>query len=189
LNLQRTFWAGNSANIYTGTGSGTVTDNNPVSAASANFVSPGAPNYDYHIKKTSAAKDAATGSASGKDMDDQARPWFGAPDIGADEYVPIVLSDGLVARGKVLLTWWVDSALVSGVASYEISLTCPPGAACPGPLNAGAANQYVVSGLTNGKPYTMWVTAKTSSNQTIDVSNSIVLTPMEHFVYLPSVVR
>jgi hypothetical protein len=182
--LQRTLWANN-----WGKSIGSVTDSNPINATGAEFVSPGSPNYNYRIKKTSPARNMATGSSPNNDIDYQTRPWFSASDIGADEYVPIILSGGPIASGKILLTWWVDAALVSGVASYEITLTCPPGAACPGPFNAGTAKQYTVSGLTNGKTYTMLVTAKNSSNQAIETSNSIQIAPSDRFVYLPSVLR
>jgi hypothetical protein len=189
LNLEHTLWAGNSANLYTGADSGVVTNNTPLNAASAKFVSPGAPNYNYHIKGTSPARDMAVGATVTNDMDFQVRPWPSTPDIGADEYQALVLNGGPAASGKLLLSWWVDSTLLPNVASYEISLVCPAGAACPGALNAGVGHQYVVSGLTNNKTYTLKIVAKDGSNQTLDVSNSVQLTPFEHCVYLPSVIR
>jgi hypothetical protein len=188
LILNRTLWAGNTFNIYRGSQSGSVTDLNPVTTlSSAGFVSPGAPNYNYHIKKTSPAMNAATGAYPTVDIDYQTRPWFGAPDIGADEYTPLILGGGSIASGRVLLTWWADNTLLPGLASYEISFTCPSGAACPGTLNAGTATQYVVSGLTNGKTYSVLVTAKDGSNQEIDRSNTIQVTPADRFVYLPTI--
>ena len=59
-------------------------------AVPAGFVSPGPPNYDYHITATSPLRDTPTGSTSPVplDMDGQFRT-DGMPDIGADEYVPV----------------------------------------------------------------------------------------------------
>jgi hypothetical protein len=55
--------------------------------ASAGFVAPGSPSYDYHITSTSPLRDAATGSGPQIDMDGQTSALDGMPDIGADEYV------------------------------------------------------------------------------------------------------
>ncbi len=187
--LNHTLWAGNSINVKTGGDAGSTTNWNPVNAATADFVSPGAPNYNYHIKKTSPAKNAAVGDYPSNDVDNQSRPWLNATDIGADEYMPIVLSGGPVSSGKLLLKWWTDTSLVPGVAAYEISLSCPPQAACPGPINAGNVSQYTIGGLTNGKTYTVLVTAKDGSNQALEVSNAASMMPTDKFVYLPMVVR
>jgi hypothetical protein len=47
----------------------------------------------------------------------------------------------------------------------------------------------MVGGLTNGKTYTMLVTARNGSNQAIEVSNAIQIRPADHFAYLPLVIR
>jgi hypothetical protein len=90
LNLTRGLFAGNthdtnSDNIPVASGTFIGLDT-MLSAASAGFVSPGAPNHDYHILAASAAKDQATGSATPVDIDNQPRPFGTVSDIGADEY-------------------------------------------------------------------------------------------------------
>ena len=57
--------------------------------ANAGFVSPGFPDYDYHITATSPLRDPTTGTTSPVplDMDGEARD-DGMADIGADEYKP-----------------------------------------------------------------------------------------------------
>ena len=54
-----------------------------LSAVSAGFLSPGSPNFDYHIIESSAAVDSAAGSTETVDFELQTRD--GSPDIGADE--------------------------------------------------------------------------------------------------------
>ncbi len=60
-----------------------------LTALSAGYVSSGSPNFNYHLRSDSAAKDQATGSSSMLvDIDNQPRPFpsNGVSDIGADEY-------------------------------------------------------------------------------------------------------
>lgn len=59
-----------------------------MTAPDAGFVSPGLPNYDYHLVASSPAIDHGTPSAVTDDLDGQPRPQGAAPDIGADEYTP-----------------------------------------------------------------------------------------------------
>lgn len=63
-----------------------------ITATSVGFTSPGAPDYDYHVLPTSPAVDKAIGSTTNDDIDAQSRPYGHASDIGADEYVPPMLS-------------------------------------------------------------------------------------------------
>lgn len=87
INLNRGLWAGNNkdtnadwnpAGAFNGLGS-------MLSASSADFVSPGMPNEDYHLASSSPARDQAIGSTTTVDIDNQLRS---NPDIGADEWTP-----------------------------------------------------------------------------------------------------
>jgi hypothetical protein len=54
--------------------------------ASSLFVSPGAPNWNYHLQSTSPLIDAGGSGANGmRDIDNQMRPMGAADDVGADE--------------------------------------------------------------------------------------------------------
>lgn len=60
--------------------------NTMLSTGPLDFVSPGAPSFDYHIESTSPAVNQATSSNYTVDFDGQTR--IGTPDIGADEATP-----------------------------------------------------------------------------------------------------
>jgi hypothetical protein len=64
---------------------GSIVVTSPLSVADAGFVSPGAPNHDYHLLPGSPAVDQAVASDVADDLDGQARPMGAAADIGADE--------------------------------------------------------------------------------------------------------
>lgn len=66
--------------------------NTSIFASSAGFISPGSPDYDYHIAPTSPAVGKAEGSTTQDDIDGQSRPYGEKADVGADEYVPPMLS-------------------------------------------------------------------------------------------------
>ncbi len=55
-------------------------------AQSANFASPGAPNFNYQLSSGSPAVDAASGSTTNIDIDSTSRPIGKERDIGADEF-------------------------------------------------------------------------------------------------------
>jgi hypothetical protein len=123
------------------------------------------------------------------DVDAQPRPWLGTADVGADECVPLILGGGPVASHQALLSWWVDTLLLTDVDHYDLSFTCPPSAACPGVVNAGNNRQYFATGLTNGATYGVTVTARNGANQALGVSNYFQLTPVDQFVRLPLIQR
>ncbi len=81
----------------------TNSDNNPVLPGSISglasmmslnpsYVSPGSPNYNYHLQSGSALRDAASGSSMTLDMDYQGRS--GVRDIGADEFSSATCTPG-----------------------------------------------------------------------------------------------
>lgn len=86
LEADHTLWDGNG--IYTvtsGSGNSILNTNNNVVGNPA-FVS----NSDFHIRSSSAAVDTAVNAGIVYDIDGEARPSGNAPDIGADELVPVL---------------------------------------------------------------------------------------------------
>jgi hypothetical protein len=161
-------------------------------SGSPDYVSPGAPQYDYHIKGSSAARDQATGSTSPTDIDGESRSLFAPADIGADEYLPIVLSVAPTAVTKLTLAWKTNQVLAATTHHYQVNVTPGAGAAPPAQgisINVGTATSFILSGLTIGKRYTIVVQARNASNGVIDTSNTVTGLAVNKFVYLPSIMR
>ncbi len=111
-NLTRVMFAGNTNNTNSNglpLPVGTITGMSTTQTVdSISFVSPGNPNYNYHLQSNSPAIDQAQGSNLNLDVDGEARPVSSYPDIGADEF-----SLQSIAVGTSLV-----NALVSGSADY-----------------------------------------------------------------------
>ena len=95
--------AGSSVAFFQGAFSGNITDFGGAGSISGTatmssfpsgvgFVSPGAPDFDYHILGSSPLIDLATSSGETKDVDNEIRS--GLRDVGADEFSPVIFGDG-----------------------------------------------------------------------------------------------
>ena len=193
VNLNRGLWSGNSqdtnaAGYQPGTFNGLAT----MLTGAADFVSPGTPNYDYHIKGSSAARDQATTSSLAIDLDLDSRLIFPPADIGADEYLPIVLTVTPFAVGQLRLDW-KPNRLASTAHHYTIAFTKDSSAANPAegasPINAGTATSLVLTGLTNYQQYIFTVQARNASSIVLDSSSSVAAMPVDQFVFLPMALR
>lgn len=155
------------------------------------FVSPGAPNFDYHIQPGSAAIDQAVNSAIARDIDGQARPFGSASDVGADEYsTEIPLTFVRIPRG-VTLSWRTPPGLP--ITQYRVVYTKSAGAsdAAQGasPINLPASTTtFTLSGLTRGATYTFIVVGLNGASE-VGRSAEVTLIIAANEVYLPFVVR
>jgi len=193
--------------MFSGNLKDTNVDNSPVSAGtvqglwtmfsapSAGFIAPNWPDYNYHLRLDSSAKDRATGSTMPDDVDGQSRPYDLQSDLGADEYHPFPLT--LVpSSGTLYLSWGTGiGMLAGGVAHYEVLVTCETGANppdqgnCGQPIGADALNTFTLTGLTNTKPYTVEVKAYDLSDTLIATSSQGTASPAKGAIFLPLVVR
>ena len=124
INFNRGLFAGNNRNTNAGDSTAGAINGlaSMLSASSAGFVSPGSPDFDYHIQSNSAAKDQATGSSIGVDIDGQFRPFNNISDLGADEYWTAVLdkdSTGVFRPSNGLL--YLKNSNVTGFADVAIN--------------------------------------------------------------------
>lgn len=181
----------NGNNTNTG-GGGSFTGTGSNFSGIPNFVSAGAPNYNYHINNGSAAINEAGGSGTAVDIDYQTRASFGTPDVGADEYAPLYLH---VQPGdqSLILSWAADNTLLSGLSHYAILVSQGGGASPPNegpsPINVGISTSFTLTGLTNNANYTITIQARDSGNNLIASSNTVVTFPTDDLLYLPFVVR
>lgn len=191
--LTRTLFANNLSNTAN-QGSGTLTNTNPLSAGSAGFMASAAPNYNYHLRPTSAAVDQASGSTTTVDLDGQTRPSNGVADIGADEAAPFTLSaTGL--PNTLLLGWSSASGIVAGaVTRYDVVVVCtgggaaPTGYACGVPEDVGTVTATTLSGLTNLVTYTITVNAYDGATL-IASSQTVATIATDRVNFLPQILR
>lgn len=130
INFNRGLFAANSRNTNADHGNGGTFNGlaSMLSAASAGFVSPGSPEFDYRIRNNSAARDQATGSTTAIDIDRQGRPFGGVSDLGADEYSTQPLPTFVDVPGSYWAFEWIErlySAGITGGCSTAPSLYCP----------------------------------------------------------------
>jgi hypothetical protein len=162
-----------------------------LSASSAGYISPGPPNYNYHLRLDSAAKDQATGSTATEDFENQTRPYNGISDLGADEYRPFPL---MVTRGDgtLRLNWAAGiNMLLGGVQLYTVLVECGAGASppregnCGQPIPIGNTTNFTLTGLTNHKPYTLTINSFGSANNLLAQSIVVTAAPTDFLLYLP----
>jgi len=190
--LERTLWAGNDVNTNAGwSGAGTIHNDSPVEAPSALFASPEAPDYDYHILRTSPAREQAWASDTPVDIDLELRMLFGDPDIGADEYAPIILTTQGIATDSLWLRWSTNPDLDPDLNHYDVLVSCTAGAsppdqgACDTPIRAGQRNDYALTGLTTSALYTIVIQAQTASHTLLESSNTVQDKTGAAYLFLP----
>jgi hypothetical protein len=190
-NLQAVLFDGNSTD--TG-GGGTINGLGNIIAGPVNFQSPGAPNYDYRILGTSAARDASVNSSLAIDIDQEARD--NRPDIGAHEYQrpAITAVYGVPTASSTILVHWQTVNMDGALSHFELTINCPSGGSSPSnincsvPVNVGTQMAQYLSGLTNYVSYNVTVRAY-STTGTILCEKNINVTPMDQFLYLPLVTQ
>ncbi|MCS7290345.1 MAG: fibronectin type III domain-containing protein, partial [Roseiflexus sp.] len=190
ITVRRILFFGNGAPNVTTESGAPITEQNWFSG-NPQFVSSGAPNFDYHIQPGSAAIDQAVNSSTARDIDGQARPFGSASDVGADEYsTEIVLTYSIIPRG-VTLSWRVPPML--SISQYRIEYTKSVGAsdAVQGssPVTLPPSTTSVtLSNLTRGATYTFVVVGLSGADE-VGRSKEVMLTVPAHEAFLPLVVR
>ncbi len=189
VNLDNNLFENN--NTDTG-GGGVFTGEGSSFTGSPDYVSPGSPNYDYRINSGSAALDQAGTSNTAVDFENQSRSLNGDPDVGADEYNPIIVT--VQARDSSLaVSWEGDSDLLPGLDHYEVVVAQSGGASPPNegpsPIDAGNNTSISLTGVTNNENYTISIDAKNGGDSLIASSNTVTIFPTDDVLFLPLIVR
>ncbi len=190
ITVRRVLFFNNAGPNITVESGASITEQNSFSG-NPQFVSPGAPNFNYHIQSGSAAIDQAVNSTIARDIDGQARPFGFASDVGADEYsTEIPLTFVRIPRGATL-SWRIPPNLV--VMQYRVEYTKSAGAsdAAQGasPINLPASTTTsTLSGLTRGATYTFVVVGLNGASE-VGRSSQVTVIIAANEVYLPLVVR
>jgi len=193
--------------LLSGNTKDTNVDNSPLSAgnitglssmsqsASPEFISPGLPYQNYHIRLGSPAMNSALTSTIDFDFDEQNRPFMIHADFGADEYWPLPIM-GFPCDGMATIFWAYGKPILrGGVNHYEIIVDCPPGSsppdqgACGLPINTQLNIVFQLSGLSNFKEYVISIIAKDENGTIISVSEPLTITPTNIVVFLPYLAR
>jgi hypothetical protein len=188
--LHQGVWSGNEFPVtnFDSPVSGDIHGLETMITGTVNFVPPGAPDFDYHIFGNSAARDHAIDSSEPTDIDGESRTIFAPPDIGADEYVPIVLTAAPGGAGRLLLIWRPNASIAANTSHYSIIVTPEPGTNPPpmgSPIDAGTATSFVLDSLSDTRTYTLSVQALTDTDLVIETSNTVVAMPLPYAVFLP----
>lgn len=188
VSLNNNLFSGNSTN--TG-GGGTFSGTASIFSGNPAFLSPGSPNYDYRLQSNSAAINQAASSTTASDFEGDSRTQFGAADVGADEYAPIVLT-AVSSDSQLQLSWQAKPGLLTDLNRYQIRVTPSAGAANPNEgisINAGLQTTFTLTGLTNYKNYTVFIEARNNGDTVIGQSNSVTIFPTDIAIYLPMIVQ
>ncbi len=177
--------------------SGAVLTTNNSHGGDPQYVSAGAPSYDYHLQSSSSAKDNANGTTLNIDIDGDARPYASVSDIGADEYVAKVpkIDVSFVPTDRSVSLQWSTNLAMSSVGMFEVIISCPSGANPPEPvgcaqsMNMNKALQLNLISLTNYAHYGVTVTAKDANGTILATSSVISIYATDRYTYLPLVVR
>ncbi|MCB0209379.1 MAG: hypothetical protein KDJ52_08620 [Anaerolineae bacterium] len=113
----------------------------------------------------------------------------GTPDIGAVELVPALLLTSHPGDTTAQLDWQVNTTLPS-TTTWRITYSGGPSGDQPSPISSlpYSPQSTTVTGLTNYQDYQFTVRAIVDTTPVL-TSNTVTVTPTDHFVFLPVIVR
>jgi parallel beta-helix repeat protein len=147
------------------------------------FVDAGA--NDYHLKIGSMAIDKGTTLIDNPtDLEGMPRPFGTGYDIGAYEFQPLLILNGVSGNHTISLMWLVNVALPPST-TWTITYDGPTGD-LPSPITGltEPTHSYVLTGLTNYEWYDITLISVGSAPV---LSDTVRLMPTDQLVYLPLV--
>jgi hypothetical protein len=142
---------------------------------------------DYHLTSNSPAVDQGTVLADVlSDLEGKPRPVGGGYDIGAYEYQPAMILNGVPGNRTISLSWEVNATLPD-TATWTIGYQGPAGDQ-PSPITGlpDETRSYKLTGLTNYEWYDITLTAVGFEPVLTD---TVRLMPTDMLVYLPLISR
>lgn len=195
-------------NLFSRNGKDTNADGAPAPAGQFNglnnlipgavaFVAPGAPAYDYHLQRGSAAINQATGQATPVDIDNEPRN-DGKPDLGADEYTappvpPLAFTTTTVTKQMIAVAWQLDSDLASQVQKYVVVIVEErAGNTVVGKnqrIDAGSATNYTLRDVTPYHLFMVQVEALNAAGGVVARTDVKAFLPSDLLLHLPIIGR
>lgn len=150
-------------------------------------------NHDYHLTAASLVRDAGIDVGVTTDFEGDPRPFGSRPDIGADEFTPILYLRASPRDRVIYLRWteFEDPELASYVITYTYGTGGRDASQGPSPISnlPMATRTYSLTDVANYAFYTVTVAACDGSDADLAVSNSVSVMPTDIFVYLPAVMK
>jgi len=172
---------------------GSITGLNTMKNQDPDYKSPGAPDYDYHIGRNSAARD---GSSSGIPVDIDGDTRDSRADFGADEYSatdPLTYHTSNVTEDSIFISWQMDPDFQQDVVRYEITHDDQGVAASDGTtvrvIDAGMNTSYTLENLDKYSLHIITVNAITSDGSILASTGSNTYLTTDTFLFLSAVKR
>lgn len=172
---------------------GAVAGLNTMKGEDPSYKSPGAPDYDYHIGRNSAARD---GSSSGQTVDIDGETRDSRADFGADEYSvtePLTYQTSNVTEDSIFVSWQMDPDYQQDVVRYEIVHDDQGVVASDSiqvrVIDVGMNTSYTLSNLDKYSLHVITVNAISNDGGTLASTGSNTYLTTDTFLYLPAVKR
>jgi hypothetical protein len=185
-------WDTSADNPNAGNDLGTINGRDTMEEADPLYVSPGAPNNDYHIQSRSPARGQAVGSQQPVDVDNDPRT-DGKPDLGADEYVgsnrpPLIYTRLGANLSSIQLAWTVDPDLESEVSRHQLIYRFKPpgGSEQQETVDLGDATSHTLRGVTPFVIYHIEVQALDANGGVVATGGATSVMPTDRKLFLPS---
>jgi hypothetical protein len=148
-----------------------------------------AANNDYHLLADSPVRDVGIDVGVATDFEGDLRPFGDRPDVGADEYVPVLYLRATPQDRAIGLSWtqFDHPALDSYVITYTYGTGGRPAKQGSSPIEDVllTVQTYSLTDVSNYVFYTVTLAARDGSDADLVVSNSVRVMPTDIFMYLP----
>lgn len=183
-------------NAIVGGNRGSINGQSSMAVADPLYLSPAAPDYDYHLKAQSPARNKASSVTQSVDVDSEERN-DGTPDYGADEYAaparaPVAYYGLTANRNSITLAWDLDPNLAGDLARYRLTYSYTPssgGAQVTQTVDVGKQTSYTLRNLQPLVIYTITIDALNAANAVLATGGSTSKMTTDINMHLPRITR